>query len=370
MNVSGIIGLMEEMAPRVLAEDWDNAGLQFGGRNWKVNRIFVALEPTLAAVNKACEAGADMLITHHPLIFKPLSSVDVDTPTGAIIERAARNRLAIFAAHTNLDSAEGGINDVLCSKLGIVDLSVLCPASAEKHYKLVVFVPEDYAGAVIEALCSSPAGRIGNYTCCTFRSQGKGTFMPGEGADPWDGRIGELSEANEVRLETVVEKPGLQQAIQQARAAHPYETMAYDVYPLAGEPSAQGLGRIGVLDSPVELARLAREVKKKLSLQSVRYSGAPDMLVKKAAVCSGSGGGVLGRFLETDAQVLISGDMRYHDAVNAAENGRALIDVGHFASEQLIVPVIKDRLESALQAAGENVSVMVMGDEADPFACI
>lgn len=370
MKVSDIMEIMAEFAPPRLAEDWDNTGLQFGSRQWQVSRVFVALEPTLAAVNKACEAGADMLITHHPLIFKPMSSVDVDSPTGAIIDTAARNQLAIFAAHTNLDSAEGGINDVLCRELGISNLSALCPATGAEHYKVVVFVPEDYAGAVIEAICSSPAGRIGNYSCCTFRSPGAGTFMPGEGADPWDGNVGELSEAKEVRLETVVEKTGLRQAIEQIRDAHPYETMAYDVFSLAQEQTGEGLGRIGDVDPPRELAGLAREIKEKLALSSVRFSGPADMKIEKAAVCSGGGGGVLGQFLATDAQVLISGDLRYHDAINTCENGRAIIDIGHFASERLIVPVIRQRLQDALRRADGDVRVTVMEDEADPFVCI
>lgn len=367
MKVSDIMEIMAEIAPPRLAEDWDNTGLQFGGPDWPVSHVFVALDPTLASVNKACGAGADMLITHHPLIFKPLSSLKTDTSVGAIIDKAARSRLAIFAAHTNLDSAEGGVNDVLCQKLGLEQDSVLCPAGSVQQYKLVVFVPEDYAAAVIEAVCNSPAGRIGNYSCCTFRSPGLGTFKPGQGADPWDGKIGELSEAKEVRLETVVEKASLQEAIEQVRAAHPYETMAYDVYPLAEEPLNEGLGRIATLDPPRKLEQLAREIKEKMSLSSVRFSGPADMPIKRVAVCSGSGGGVLDRFLETDAQVLVSGDIRYHDAVNTGEKGRAIIDIGHFASEQLIVPVIGQKLESVLREVDKDVRVTAMQDEADPF---
>lgn len=370
MNVSGIMEIMAEIAPPRLAEDWDNTGLQFGSPDWPAGQVFVALEPTLAAVTGACEAGADMLITHHPLIFKPLQAIDVNTPTGAIIDKAARNQLAIFAAHTNLDSAEGGVNDVLCQKLGMNKFSTLSPGRSVQRYKLVIFVPQDYAGVVIEAICSSPAGRIGNYSCCTFRSPGQGTFKPEPGADPWDGKIGELSEAAEVRLETVVEKSGLQEAIEYARAVHPYETMAYDVYPLAEGLSEEGLGRIGIFNPPRELAELVREIKGKLALPCVRFAGPADMVIEKAAVCSGGGGGMLSRFLETDAQVLITGDLRYHDAINAKENGKAMIDIGHFASEQLIVPVLRDRLETALSKAGEDLRVTAMNDEKDPFSYI
>ncbi|MFW5931180.1 MAG: Nif3-like dinuclear metal center hexameric protein [Desulfosalsimonas sp.] len=369
MKVSDIMRIMAELAPPHLAEDWDNPGLQFGGRDWPVSHVFVALEPTLAAVNLACQAGADMLITHHPLIFKPLKTIDTTSPTGAIIEKAARSRLAIFAAHTNLDSAAGGVNDTLCQKLGLENLSMLCPGDSIEQYKFVVFVPEDYAGAVIEAVCDSPAGRIGNYSCCTFRSPGTGSFRPEQGADPWDGEIGVLSEAREVRLETVVDKAGLKETVERVRKAHPYDEMAYDVYPLAGE-AEQGLGRIGDIDPPRPLSQLAREIKETLFLSYVRFSGPEDLLIRKAAVCSGSGGGILDQFLATDARVLISGDMRYHDAVNAAEAGRAIIDIGHFASERLIVPVIRQKLEDALKTADKEVRITEFQDEADPFVFI
>lgn len=370
MNVSGIIKIMEQTAPPHLAEDWDNSGLQFGGPDWPVHHIFLALEPTLAAAEKACAAGADMLITHHPLIFKPLTSVDTSTPPGAVIDCAARHRLAVYAAHTNLDSVRGGINDVLCEKLGIKSISPLCPGGHVESYKLVIFVPRDYAARVIEALCDSPAGKIGNYSCCTFRSPGTGTFRPEEGADPWDGKIGELAEAPEIRLETVVEKSGLETAVESARAVHPYETMAYDVYPLKSGPVDEGLGRIGIIEPPRTLAELARDIKEKLSLESLRYAGPADLEVKRAAVCSGGGGGVLGQFFASDAQVLVTGDMRYHDAVNAAEKGRGIIDAGHFASERIIVPVLRQRLENALADAGENVRVTEYTEESDPFVCI
>ncbi|MFW6081206.1 MAG: Nif3-like dinuclear metal center hexameric protein [Desulfosalsimonas sp.] len=369
MKVSDIMEIMAKIAPPHLAEDWDNTGLQFGGPDWPVSHVFVALEPTGAAVSRACQAGADMLITHHPLIFKPLKKINTTSPLGAIIEKAARSRLAIFAAHTNLDSVAGGVNDALCQKLGLRNLSALCPADPAEQYKFVVFVPGDYAGAVIEAVCASPAGRIGNYSCCTFRSPGTGTFRPEQGADPWDGEIGVLSEANEVRLETVVDAAGLKETFERVRAAHPYDEMAYDVYPLVGE-AEQGLGRIGDIDPPRQLFRLAREIKEDFSLPSVKFSGPEDIVIKRAAVCSGSGGGIMDQFLASDAQVLISGDIRYHDAVNAAEAGRAIIDMGHFASEQLIVPVISKKLKDTLKSAGKEVRITEFQDEADPFVFI
>ena len=367
MKVSDIMAIMAEMAPAHLAEDWDNAGLQFGDPGWPVNSVFVALEPTVAAVSAACEAGADLLITHHPLIFKPLKSINVSSSTGAVIERAARHRLAVFAAHTNLDSAAGGVNDVLCEKIGVKPLAPLCPARAEAQYKLVFFVPESHTAAMIQAVCQSPAGVIGNYSCCTFRSPGHGTFMPGPGADPYDGTPGELSEVPEVRMEINVAGTDLRQVIGHIQAHHPYETMAYDVYPLSARQSSQGLGRLADVNPPRSLSALAGDMKKALGLDSVRFSGPGEMEINYAAVCSGGGGGVISDFLASDARVLISGDLRYHDAVNITEAGRAMIDIGHFASERLVVPVLARRLEAACRNAGADVRVVAWEGESDPF---
>ena len=367
MKVSDVIKIMADMAPPYLAEDWDNSGLQFGSPARDVKNVFVALEPSLEAVHAAVRAGADMLITHHPLIFKPLSVIDTDSPIGAVIETAARNRLAVFAAHTNLDSAAGGVNDVLCQKIGLRDLSVLCPASGPRQYKVVVFVPEDHTAKLIDAVCQSPAGRIGNYSCCTFRSPGTGTFVPGPGADPYDGVIGNLSEASEVRMETVVEKADLEAVIAHLKAHHPYETMAYDVYPLEPEAAGQGLGRIGRVTPQMTLGELARDLKNRLELPWVRFSGPADLAVDCAAVCSGSGGGLLTAFFASPAQVLITGDLRYHDAVDAVQRGRGLIDIGHFASEHIVVDVICSRIRDAVHAAGGSVDVNVFDREADPF---
>ena len=367
MHVSDIMAIMAEMAPPHLAEDWDNAGLQFGDPRWPVNSVFIALEPTVAAVSAACEAGADMLITHHPLIFKPLKTINLSSPTGAIIERAALDRLAVFAAHTNLDSAEGGVNDVLCEKIGVKPLEPLCAAQAKAQYKLVFFVPESHTAAMIQAVCQSPAGVIGNYSCCTFRSPGRGTFMPGPGADPYDGTPGQLSEVPEVRMETNVAGTDLRQVIGHIQAHHPYETMAYDVYPVDAPPSSRGLGRLASVDPPRDLSELAGDMKEALGLDSVRFSGPDGMEIHRAAVCSGGGGGVISDFLASDAQVLISGDLRYHDAVNICEAGRAMIDIGHFASERLVVPVLAQRLEAACQKAGADVRVTAWQGETDPF---
>jgi len=367
VKIADIIKVMEGFAPSRLAEEWDNVGLQIGQKEWPVRNIWVALDPLPEVVGAACENNVDLLITHHPLIFQPLKSIDINTPVGSAIQTAIRNQLSIFVAHTNLDSVKDGVNDLLAARIGLKNLKVLGRAFEPESCKLVVYVPVEYEKKVLDALFETEAGKIGSYTCCSFRNEGKGTFRPGISAKPVYGKIGEISHTNEVRIETIVYRDNLQSVIEQLRESHPYETMAYDVYPLSMSENGQGLGRIGELDNDTELYSLALMVKKKLGIESVKVSGRYELPVNKVAICSGSGSGLIRDFLSSAAQVYISGDLRYHDAraVEAANLG--LIDIGHFASEHLIVEGLAKRLLEIFSENGIDVKVEACGLEKDPF---
>jgi len=265
-TVGDIIQKVEELAPGELAESWDNVGLQVGSREWPVKRVWVALDPLPQVVDAACRAKVDMLITHHPLIFKPLKSIDCTTPAGDIIHSALQRHLAIFSAHTNLDSAAGGVNDILAQRIGLHNTGVL-----QKGEK------------------------------------GDADF---NGEDP-----------------SVV----------------------------------QGLGRTGDLPQATTLASLARELKKNLSLAAVAIAGDPDLRIKRVALCSGSGASLLGDFFESNAQVYISGDLRYHDARYVETAGRGLIDIGHFASEHLVVEVLAAKLTEMLNKSKADISFVGWG---------
>ena len=277
-TVGDIIRIAEELAPRELAESWDNVGLQVGSRDWPVKSIWVALDPLPQVVTAACRADVDLLITHHPLIFKPLKSIDCTTPAGGIIQSALQHRMTIFSAHTNLDSATDGVNDTLARRIGLHHLSVL---KQEAHDTGRIVVNDD------------------------------------------------LDEQE----------------------------------PLA----VQGLGRTGDLSQTTTLASLAGEVKKSLDLKSVAIAGDPDLPVDKVALCSGSGASLLGDFFASGAQVYISGDLRYHDARDVEMAGRGLVDIGHFASEHLIVGVLAGKLAERLDKSGADVSVEACRLEEDPF---
>jgi dinuclear metal center YbgI/SA1388 family protein len=372
-TVADIIKIMERLAPSRLAEEWDNPGLQVGQKDWHVNAIWVALDPLPEVVSAACQKGIDLLITHHPLILKPLKSIDFSTPAGSIIQMATQHQLAIFSAHTNLDIADGGVNDILARKIGLNHLKPLEKirgAGDSGQVKLAVYVPPEYEQKILNALFDTAAGRIGEYTCCSFRSQGKGTFRPEEKAKPFLGKTGEISHTDEIRIETVVPKDAVAHVIERIRETHPYETAAYDVYPLFNPETPRGIGRIGMLPEPTDLTAFALRIKEKLRLKSLKIAGKPDLPVRKAALCGGSGSGLMKRFFSSDAQVYISGDLRYHDARDAEAAGRGLIDIGHFASEYLIVEALAEHLGNILSDAGQDITAEACELEADPFTTI
>src|SRR3712207_2309231 len=235
VRVAQIAEAVERIAPISLAEEWDNCGLQVGDHEAGVHRVLVALTPLPEAIDEAEEKGADFLLFHHPLIFEPLKSVITSSYPGDLLARAIRNGHAVYAAHTSYDAAPAGVSVALARILGLGGpLRVLSPRGTLR--KLVVFVPEENVAAVAKALAEAGAGAIGNYTECTFRTQGRGTFLGGEDANPYLGEKGRLEEVEEVRIETVAPAHAIQRAVDAAIAAHPYEEVALDVYPVEGVP--------------------------------------------------------------------------------------------------------------------------------------
>ena len=366
-NVSQINRLLATIAPPHLAEEWDNVGMQVGRGSWKVNTIWVALDPLPEIVGAACSQNVDMLVTHHPLVFKPLSSIDFDSPTGGIIELAVQHRLAITTVHTNLDAAPGGLNDMAADRLSIRHRKPLVPGREKASCKIVFFAPKDVETAIVDALSSTAAGRIGAYTGCSFRSDGTGTFIPGEGASPRTGAPGKMNHVAESRIEAVVDAGAVAETVAAVRAVHPYETMAYDVYPLHAQPDGAGFGRIGELDPPRLLGELVENIAVSFGIGGIKYVGDPKQMVRTAAVCTGSGSSLVHAFLASGADVYISGDIRYHDAREVEMQGKALIDIGHFGSEHIVADGLADRVAEEARRLGYQVHVEACRQERDPF---
>jgi len=366
-KVSNIASYIEELAPPAWAESWDNVGLQVGDPTRAAGRVLVALELTGGVVQEAIHAQVDLIIVHHPAIFKPWKAIRFDTPGGRRMEQLVQAGIGLYAAHTNLDQAIGGTNDTLAAKAGLHSHEVLLTIGEEKYVKLAVFVPKGHEDAVRTALAKAGAGHIGNYSHCTFQTPGTGTFLPLAGSNPFIGQQGKLEYAEELRLETIIPESGVRKAVQAMLGAHPYEEVAYDIYPLANPGRGRGHGRIGRLDAPVTLQELTGRIKKALGIEHLRAVGDPERLVQTVAVGAGSGGMLIPHAARRGADVLITGDVDYHDAQDAADAGLAVIDVGHYHSEVIVVPPLAAYLRQRLQQDGLTAEVLEAQAGRDPF---
>ena len=365
-RIQDLVGLIHKLYAPELAEDWDNVGLQVGDPGRALDRVMVALDPGLEAVEAARDAGAQALVTHHPLLFKPVKRLTPDDAVGKVLWTAVRDDVAIISAHTNLDCAVDGLNSWLAQKMGVEQAIPLQPVAGD-YLKLVVFVPVGHEDAVADALFSAGGGQIGAYDQCSFRSSGEGTFRPGPGTQPYIGTVGQREKAEEVRLETIIPKRKLLRVLEKMQKAHPYEEVSYDLLPLQNQVPGAGLGRIGRLAQQASLGEFAARVKDFLGCDHLRLIGADQMPVRKVALCGGSGAFLLQTAHRQGADVLVTGDVKYHEARQAEELGIALIDAGHFATEQLMIEQVTQSLQAAARQLNWGVAFEAYTGEEDPF---
>ena len=365
-RIQDLVGLIHKLYAPELAEDWDNVGLQVGDPGRPLDRVMVALDPGLEAVEAARDAGAQALVTHHPLLFKPVKRLTPDDAVGKVLWTAVRDDVAIISAHTNLDCAVDGLNSWLAEKMG-VEQAIPLQTVAGDYLKLVVFVPVGHEEAVADALFSAGGGQIGAYDQCSFRSSGEGTFRPGPGTQPYIGTVGQREKTEEVRLETIIPKRKLLRVLEKMQKAHPYEEVAYDLLPLQNQVPGAGLGRIGKLAQQTTLGEFAASVKESLGCDHLRLIGADQMPIRKVALCGGSGAFLLQTAHRQGADVLVTGDVKYHEARQAEELGIALIDAGHFATEQLMIEQVTQSLQAAARQLNWGVAFEAYTGEEDPF---
>jgi dinuclear metal center YbgI/SA1388 family protein len=363
MKCSEIINILEEFAPSNLAEEWDNVGLLIGSRENKINKILVCLDVTSSVVDEAIEKNIDLVISHHPLIFKSIKRISSDNVTGLLISKLIKNDINCFCAHTNLDTAFGGVNDCLAEKIGLIEISNLKKYKTEKLFKIAVFVPEDSIEKVRTSICNAGAGWIGKYKDCTFLTEGSGTFRPLEGTKPYIGSLGQLEKVKECRIETVVPEGKLKRVILAMIEAHPYEEVAYDLYPLELNSKEFGLGKVGVLKTPLDLVSFIALIKDRLKVRSVRVVGALKKDIKKVAVFCGSFDNDLVDVLNSGADILVTGDIKYHIAQEIVDLGMCVVDAGHFNTEIVILNKVKELIE--MKTKGLDIFISTM--EEDPF---
>ncbi len=351
VSLGALAGTIAELFPPRLAESWDNVGLQIGDPAKMVHNVMTCLEVTDPIIAEAKRRKADAIVAHHPLIFRPFKTLLESRPAERLAAELVRARIGLIVAHTNMDAAPWGTNQILAEACGLTPVGPLDPRSSSdsETCKFVVFTPRGYEDAVIEAIHRGGGGRIGLYTHCTFRAEGTGTFLGGEGTKPFIGRKGKFEQASEWRLESVVPLLSRAKVLEEVRKVHPYEEPAYEFYLLAGQDNGAGLGCIAVTAKPTKLGELVSTIKKKMKLAQVRISGPAGLTrrVTKVAICSGSGGSFLAKAAASGAEVYVTGEINYHSGVEAAQRSITVIEVGHFESERIMAPALAHKMNAA-----------------------
>ncbi|WP_096434625.1 Nif3-like dinuclear metal center hexameric protein [Alteribacter populi] len=368
-NAQAIIQAFEAFSPKSYAVEGDKVGLQIGTLNKPVKKVMVALDVIEPVVDEAIESGVDLIIAHHPIIFKPIKELRTDHVYGRTVEKLIKNDIAVYAAHTNLDVAPGGVNDLMAEALGIQQTEVLVETTEDPLKKVVVFVPEAEADQVRDALGKAGAGFIGNYSHCTFNTKGIGTFKPEEGTDPFIGKQGKMEYVDEVKIESVFPASIEKRVIRAMVDAHPYEEVAYDLYEMAMSGEKLGLGRIGHLKEEMSLKAFSAHVKGVFDVKGVRVVGDLKRPVKKVAVLGGDGNKYVNTALFKGADVFVTGDLYYHVAHDAMMEGLMMVDPGHNV-EKIMKEGVQRFLEEFL--AGKKYATEVVSSEVntDPFQFI
>lgn len=340
MLVQNIIHHLESVAPVHYQESYDNSGLIVGEKSKEISSALITLDVTEEVVEEAIANGCGLIISHHPLIFKGLKRITGSNEVERCLIKAIQNNIAIYAAHTNLDSITGGVNSMICSKIGLSNCRILVPAK-NQLLKLVTYIPEDHLETVRSALFSAGAGVIGNYDQCSFGVSGYGTFRGNEDSNPFVGRQGEMHTENEVRFETIVPRHKVSVIVSALLSAHPYEEVAYDLIPLENDYAIVGAGMIGELKEPVAEIHLLESIRQIFGCQMIRHSALLNKKITRIAVCGGSGSFLISRAITEGADLFISADIKYHDFFEA-DKKIVLTDIGHYESEQFTKEVLKE----------------------------
>jgi dinuclear metal center YbgI/SA1388 family protein len=366
LTVADLVHYLNQFAPPDLAAEWDNVGLLLGDRSAAVQRIMTCLTVTPDSAAEAVEEGVHLIVTHHPILFRSTKRLTADNAEGRMLLGLARAGVAVYSPHTAFDNTVNGINDVLARRLGLVDVVPLRRQDGRRQCKVVVFVPDADLVRVQDAMFAAGAGHIGQYSECSFRLAGTGTFFGGASANPTVGEKGRREEVSEWRLEAMCDESGVDAVISAMRRAHSYEEPAYDVYPLRPTAAALGVGRVGSLSQPTALAELVRAVKARLQANSVHAVGDLERKVQRVAIVCGAGGELLGDALRQRADVFLTGELRFHDYLAAQAQGLALVLPGHYATERCGV----EELAAHLQERWPELQVWPSRRERDPVTVV
>lgn len=336
-----IIDVLEQFAPSYLAESWDHVGLMVGNKEQEVHKVLCALDLNEAVLEEAINEGANVIVTHHPFLFKPIKCLDLGTPQGRMIDQLIEKKISVYAMHTNYDITWGGLNDELAKGLGLEEIKLLDTTYEEPYYKCVIYVPVTHYSVVREAIVKHMNSQIGNYSGCTFTSGiGEGTFLPLDGSKPYLGQQGTLEKVEECQISFMGTNAEIQYILQAVKKVHPYEEIAVDVFELKNVKKQYGIGRYGKLKEPVTMQQCLKMVKQFFKVPYVRVTQTnEEIMIQKVAICSGAGSDYL-ESAAVVADVYITGDMKFHEGQRAIRLGIPVIDVGHYASEAIALKPI------------------------------
>lgn len=367
VNGKHLAKLIEQQFPKHLAESWDNVGFQVGSPNGRVEKVMTALELTPEVLEEAIDKNVDLIIVHHPLIFKPLKSITDENEIGQMVRSLIQHKIGLYAAHTNLDAGKNGTGEFLANLLDLKNLRPLDISYRMAYVKLVTYVPKSHAEAVASAIGHAGGGSLGNYEHCHFFTEGIGTFVPLEGAKPYIGVVNEVERVEEVRVETIVEKPLLKAVLTELIKAHPYELPAYDLIPLENEMETFGIGVVGTLSEGTTFEALVELVKDKLEVELVKGVKALDHTIRQVAVCPGAGADFLQKAASAGCDVLITGDLKYHEAQLAKSLRLSVIDAGHYETEQPYMAYFGEWLRNACEQKDYEVKIINSEVDANPL---
>ncbi len=362
-TVADVVAYLDRFAPPMLAAEWDNVGLLAGDPTWAANRILTCLTVTPDVVEEAIAEHVELIVAHHPVMFRGVKKLTPHTPDGRVLLPLLRHGIAVYSPHTSFDNCPGGINDGLARRLGLTNIQPLRKATGKPECKLVVFVPEADLATVSDAMFAACAGNIGQYEQCSFRIPGTGTFFGTDTTNPTVGVKGRREEVSEWRLEVVVPERKVEAVIAAMRQSHSYEEPAFDVYTLRPR-TADGEGRIGQLAAPLPLGELAKLTKAQLNANCVQLVGDPGKLVQRVAIACGAAGEFLPDAIAAKADVFLTGEIRFHDCLTATAENVAVILPGHYATER---PGVED-LAVQLAAAFPATTVTASQRERDPLS--
>ncbi len=346
MKLSAISKIIEAYAPPALQESYDNSGLLVGSPDQEIDCILISLDITEEVVEEAVNLKANLILVHHPLIFKPLKSLTGKNEVERCVISCIKQNIAIYAAHTNADSTENGVSAKMADKLGLKNISILSPAK-NLLKKVVVFTPTANAQKVREAMFNAGAGHIGDYDQCSYNISGQGTFRGGENTNPYTGEKGKLHFEPEERIETIIPHYKTSRVIREMIKAHPYEEVAYDIYPLENIHSRYGLGVVGDLENPVEEEEFLKYLKDIFNAKCIRHSPYTGKKIQTVALCGGSGSFLLSKAKSSGAQAFVTADVKYHEFFDLQDQ-LLLADIGHYESEQYTKDIFYELLTEKL----------------------